>query len=231
MKDSSGAYIVTRSQQRGRQKRSALRPVGVLIATLLILSVIVCVIVFFLTRESSASETNASGFTGKTYYFMYTTECTEKVNAEVAAADAAARGGAGYVFNDGTYKVVAAVYAREADVKTLVSVNPDSAYFSVTLHAIGENASAALDYLCGEWFDTVYLSSSELDRGNITEAAAEHAVVKACDKLLSLVGASGHGGLCRALESVSYDFPNKRTVLSSIRYITAEVIAAVSRLS
>ena len=227
MKDEgSGAYLFTRSQTRPRQKRSARRAAGMLIAMLMVLSAGVILLVVFLPPRSSSTSQAVSAFAGKTYYFMYTSESTDKAQAALSAADTSSRGGAGYVFNDGTYKIVAAVYARESDVKTIVSVNPESAYFSVTLNAAKD--SAALDYLCGEWFDTVYLASAELDRGNITEAAAEHAVSVACDKLVSLAESSDPK-IKRALLNVRYDFPSTVSVLSRIRYIVADVLASVSR--
>lgn len=221
--DSSGAYLFSRSQPRSRQKRrSARRAAGMLIAALLLLTAGVCLLVVFLPRggQAPASATHA---VEKTFYFLYTSECTDRTQAVASAASTSERGGAGYIHNDGTYKTVAAVYARESDVKTLVTVNPESAYFSLSLGKLSAAERKTAEYICGEWFDTMYLAATELDRGNVTESAAERAVAVACSKLARLVVQSSVR-MELALPNSKYEFTDRRTVLSNIRYITADVI-------
>ncbi len=226
--DEASAYFVSRSAPRKTGKRrSSRRAAGLLIATLLLLTAVVCLIVVFMPPRSEKDSVQAAAFGGKTYYFLYTAECTEKLQAETNAAYTAERGGAGFIYNDGTYKIVAAVYERESDVKTLVTVNPDSGYFALSLPKTSGDRSKIADHICGEWYATMYLTSTELDRGNITEAAAERAVSAACDSLARVVYDSGSDRVKRiVLPACEQGFSSNKSVLSNVRYITARVIVA-----
>ena len=203
---------------------------GELIAALLVLTAGICALVIILPRlESPSGTAGAPAFSGKTFYMLATCETDNYAEAVVSSQDAAARGGAGYIYNDGKYHVVAAVYSREADAKTLASVNPDSHYFEVRIPpaTLSEAEIAALDYLAGDWFETLYTAATELDRGNATDAAADYAVMRACARLSELADGCGER-LKRALYSAAeYEPIRSRSTLSYIRYITVRAIDCV----
>lgn len=233
----SDAYIIERGGRRtsGRRRRSgAGRAAGILIAVLLLLTAAICLLVVFLPRIGNKNTAvGASATAGKTYYFLCTEQTDERIQAIAASQNAIERGGGGYIYNDGKYKIIAAVYAKESDVKTLVTVNVNSFYFSLSLPG-GEYSSgdkAILDYLTGEWFDTLSTAATELDRANITEAAAEYAVKTACDRLRDLALNANSEKLKNAIGAISYSTPQYQTVLSYIRYIHVQyVVAAISAL-
>lgn len=231
--DSSGVYIVSRRAAKrsyGGRRRGA---VGVLVTVLLLLTAGICALVVILPRLDGAGggEASAPAFSGKSYYMLATCETDGYAEAAVAAQDASARGGAGYIYNNGKYHVVAAVYSREADAKTLASVNPDSHYFEVWLSptALTDAETAALEYLVGDWFDAVYTAATELDRGNATDAAADYAVMRACAELSRYAEPCGER-LRRTLQAASeYDTVRSRSTLSYIRYITVRAIDLIIR--
>lgn len=229
MKDiRSGAYFINRRPSR-RSARKNRRAAGVLIAVLLLLSAGICLLIVFMPKLTGTVASSSPEFGGKTFYFMATAESTDRAQATVLAGDTAARGGAGYIYNDGKYHVVAAVYEREADVKTLVSINADSHYFALTVPAVkcGDGDKALLEYITGDWFTTLYTAATELDRGNVSDAAAEFTVVSALDRLAELArGASGQ--TANAANAVAQlRIPDNRSVLSYVRYLQASALVCV----
>ena len=232
------AYIIQRGGGRrtsGRRRGGARRAAGILISVLLLLTAAICLLVVFLPRAGGGKSVGASAtIGGKTYYFLCTAETEDRTQSLLHAKNAMDRGGAGYIYNDGKYRIIAAVYARESDVKTLVTVNADSFYFSLNIRG-GDYASgdkAVIEYLTGEWFSVVSAASTELDRGNITESAAEYAVASACDKLRGLAENAKSYRLKSALASCTYDPPQSQTVLSYIRYVNVQyVVSVISALS
>lgn len=232
------AYIIQRGGRKGSSRRrggGARKSAGILISVLLLLTAAICLLVVFLPRTSGGKSVGAAApVGGKTYYFLCTAETEDRTQSLVSAKSAMDRGGAGYVYNDGKYRIIAAVYAKETDVKTLVTVNADSFYFSLTLHGGNYSSSdkAVIEYLTGEWFDVVSAASTELDRGNITESAAEYAVSSACDKLRGLAENAKSTKLKSAVLSCEYNTPQSQTVLSYIRYVNVQfVVSVVSALN
>lgn len=228
----SGAYLVSRRyRNRKPEKYKSRRPrkaAGVLIAVLLLLTAGICLLVVFLPSLSTPSG-GAPSFKGKTYYMLATAEVTDRAQAVVAAQYAAERGGAGYIYNNGSYHIIAAVYERETDAKTLASVNADSHYFALAVppSTCGAGDKRALEYLTGEWFNTVTVAATELDRGNITESAAEHALSAALRRLRDHADGAETARLKRALTAVcEYAMPQSVTVLSYLRYVQVYAVIA-----
>lgn len=233
MRYSDGNAYIIQSGGRKRRRRSggAGRAAGVLISVLLLLTAAICLLVVFLPRLEKSKTVGAASasVSGMTYYFLCTEETDGRVQSIASAQNAMERGGAGYVYNDGKYKTVAAVYERESDVKTLVTVNAESFYFSLGLPS-GEYDSgdrAVIDYLTGEWFETLSTAATELDRGNISESAAEYAAASACKALRDLAYGAHSEKLKNAITSFDYSPPQSQTVLSYIRYIQVRYVLNV----
>lgn len=222
MNGQNGVYFVPRRSARKRKRYGA----GILIVVLLLLTAGICALAVMLPKITDVGAPPVqTGFSGRSFYVLSTGECDELTEARLLAKDTADRGGAGYLFNDGKYRVVAAVYSREADAKLLSGVNENSYYFELKLPAVvGVGDSKALEYFAGEWFETVANAAGDLERGKITEAAAEFAVTSAVNKL-SVAACS-----CEtpAIGSAMTPFePVGTTVLNRIRYIQARAVADV----
>lgn len=171
-----------------------------------------------------------TNFVGKTFFFLATAREDERVRALEQAEYAVERGGAGYLYNDGEYVIIAAVYSRETDAKTLAALNADSSYFSseIPKGEYGSGDLALITYLAGEFFDTVSAAASELDRGNISEAACEHAVGVALGKLEAKAHAADSALLREAaLASAEYDIAFGRSVLSYVRFIHVRAVVNI----
>ena len=173
----SGAYFVRRGGRRNRNRNGSgrsRRAAGVLITVLLILTAAICALVALLPRLSTVGAP-APDFDGKTFYMLAIGRATDREQAQTMAQYAVERGGAGYIYNDGEYKIVAAVYDKESDAKTLTSVNENSYYFELTVPKcnIADADARALRYLTGEWYDAVQTAASELQRGRSEEHTSE----------------------------------------------------------
>lgn len=226
----SGAYFVRRGRG-GRGSGGGRRAAGALIAILLLLTAAICLLVVFLPRLTSAS-VSREGFGGKTFYFLAVGKYPLRDEAVLSVQDTTGRGGAGYIYNDGSYNVIAAVYDSEADAKALASVNAGSFYFALSVPKLNADAAfsvAALDYLANEWFSTLQSAADELQRGNTTEAQAERAAASVCAALRKLSENIETPALEYALESASeYDCPQNKSVLSYIHYVRVRGIALVA---
>lgn len=229
-------YIIDR--RGGRDKSTgAFRAAGVLVGALVFLTAAICLLALFLPKlvEMNAAPVGTVATGGKTFYFLCTAESEGRTQALMSAQSAVERGGAGYIYNDGKYKIVAAAYERETDVKSLEEVNPDSYYFSLDLpraeYASGDRA--VIDYLCGEWFDITHTAATELDRGNTTDAAAEHAVQTVANRLLALSLAAENAMLRLALSGCVYRIGDQtKSVQVNIRgYMVQTLISGIEAIS
>lgn len=223
----SGAYFVSR-RGGGRKRRGSRRGAGILITVLMLLSAAIVGLVILLPRLNAGSSSPV-GFSGKVFYFLATAEETEKETAGLAAREACDRGGAGYIYNNGNYTVIAAVYSRESDAKTVTSVNAGSFYFALTVPAASmSDADRKLaEFLTGEWFETVYTASAELERGNITEASAERAVNSVNAVLLDLCDGASKKPARLITDALSLP-PLSTDVLRAIRYTHVAVTVAAA---
>lgn len=227
---SSGAYIVERGGRRsggpGRPNRAA----GVIIIVLLLLTAGICLLIVFLPRYITHGVSGTPSFAGKTFYLLELGKETERFTARERAQYAIERGGAGYIYNDGNYRIITSVYDREADAKTLASVNADCDYFALSFPQVAAESGdkAVLDYVCGEMFTLCATAITELDRGNITEASAEHAVRSALDEACRLSYSAGSERIKNAvLAAARFDIPQGRSVLSYLRYLQVRAVVSV----
>ncbi len=222
---STGAYFIARKKAKGGR-----RTVGIIITVLLILTAAICVLAFVLPRDDVGASAQAA-FGGKTFYLLATSRTDVRADALSAAQNTSARGGAGYVYNNGKYNVIAAAYKSKSDAQALVDVNDGS--FLVELSVPSSNISGgdlkAARYIVGEWFDAMYAAASDLERALITEAQADRAAQVACAKLFSLAGGVKNPALCRAIEkSADYSVPSAVALKSYIRYIAIRAVVALS---
>lgn len=221
----NGVHIVSRSR-KSRTASHRRGGAGILIFVLLLLTAGICALVVLLPRFDGKTERAA--FAGRSFYMLCTGETDEYDTAQLLAKDTSDRGGAGYVFNDGKYKIVASAYAREADAKLLSGVNTDSTYFEISFpKSENDGDGAALAFFADEWFEKVSAAASDLERGAVTEAAAEFAVSSVSQKLASLADKCESGILSRALQTASEPLSGSRSVLSKIRYVQARTLSAV----
>lgn len=225
----SGAYFVRRGRGRGGHGK---RAAGVLIAVLLLLTAAICLLVVFLPKiTGDESVSVGGGFTRKKFYILTTYVGSVRDDALLAAHDASARGGAGYVYNDGEYKVVASVYDNESDARALASVNDGAQYFELSVSLpvdVDDGTVRAVEYLTGEWFVAVRRAADDLQRGSITEAQAEHAVRSVCRVLVQKTGDAQNSAISRALEYASeYDCPQNMAPLAYIRLVQVRAIISV----
>lgn len=243
MYEESGAYLISRSRRSrstgrsgggggGRRSGGGRGAAGILILVLLLLTASICALVIFLPRLTGEEKSDAKAFAGKTFFLLSIGESDDFQTAAAYAKDAAGRGGAGYVYNDGSYHAVAAVYARESDAKALAAANENSYYFKLAFPSVscGDNDRAVLECLCGEWFTSVYDACASLDRGLTSEAEADFAVRKAFSKLRRLGAVAESAVVADAISrACEYDLLDNmsRSVLSYLRFVTVRAIAEV----
>ncbi len=223
----SGVYFV---QRRSRRKRGGggKRGAGILIAVLLLLTCAICAMAVFLPELSQTSR--SPEFDGKTFYCLVTAESDDFGAAYEAAEGTAAQNGAGYIYNDGKFRVIAAVYATEAEASAVVSVNAGSSYIAVAVPHCALEAEDAdvLEYITGDWFREVAGAANDLDRGVITSAAADHRASAACKRLLNMSDGLHSAPLRRAvIKAGEYELHNDRSVVSYLRYIAVRAILKV----
>ncbi|MCH5163102.1 MAG: hypothetical protein J1G38_06390 [Clostridiales bacterium] len=224
---SSGAYFISKKR---RGPSGGRRGVGFLIVVLLLLTAGICILAVFFPFGSEQASSEAET-TAATFYFLATQECTDRQAASDGALSASSRGGAGYIYNDGSYKIIAAAYRKEGDAKALAEVNDGAFYFKFELKfgSIESKDRAAVKYLTGEWFDALFNAADSLERGNITDAEADRTVRAACLKLLRYADKSNGKSLVRALQKAGeYSPPTGRSLQSYIRYVAVRALDLVA---
>ena len=213
----SGAYFIKRKNS-GRGHGGA-----ILVLVLLVLTAAIVLLAIFLPRKKEGGGQVSLPISETKLYYLVTGETNEYTTALLMVQECASRGGAGYLFNDGTYHAVAAVYGKESDVRDLAAVNDGARYFSLGFSgaALGKFDSSALSYALGEFNDTLFTAATELDRKSMSDAAADNAVAAACRKLKALSMSVENAPLARAFDIASEYDPNadNRTLLTYIRFV------------
>ena len=201
-----------------------------MITTLILLSAAICLLVIFLPKLTSVA-VGSQTFGGQTFYFLATEKFDDRTKALLGAQSAVDRGGAGYIYNDGSYHIVAAVYDKESDAKALTAVNENSYYFSLTVHKtdMTESETKLIAFITGEWFTAVSAAASELSRGNITESQAECAVLSVCLKAISLAENVSPMLSNAVTAACDYSCPLSISVLAYIRYVQVDTVVSVVR--
>jgi hypothetical protein len=132
-----GDYPRIITKNRKKRRKSAL-PVAT--ALIFLLSLGALIIAFLPSKETSKITIGA-----RSWYFVIVDEHTEIVKAEVEAALTREKGGAGYILNDGAYKVAAAVYASFSDAEKIVERIDNATVKKVKIERFSVNGIAKAD--------------------------------------------------------------------------------------
>lgn len=202
---------------------------GIAIVVLTLLTAGICALVLFFPTASDDSPVSTPAASVETFdfYLLCTFESDDRQAAYDNALVTAARGGAGYVYNDGKYRVVAAVYRKKEDAEALSEVNDGSFCVKLEIRFSAKNKAQknAVAYLAGEWFDDISRASTGLERGSITDAQAERSAIAACNKLLRYADEIKSGAVYRTLvEAGEYSVPTSRELKSYLRYVAARAV-------
>lgn len=133
---------------------------------------------------------------GKTYrvkaetrYFLVTGTYDSIADANLAAAIVKERGGAGYIFNDGKFRIAAAVYKDKKTAETVaVKQKSETEIYPITIKettlgsdkAIAKSLAAALN-VYDEIFRDLTAVTEEYEKGNSTEGALALAATNAAE--------------------------------------------------
>ena len=194
-----------------------------LIVLLLLLTAGIVFLAVILPRlPTKEKQVGASAFSGRTFYLLSVGRSDEYLIAATYAQDAVSRGGGGYIYNDGRYHAIAAAYARESEAKALADINDGAYYLTIDIpQTDNETDAAVVKYVCGDFFTELSDAAVALDRGTITEAAADYIVFEAVMRLNNLT--DGNMSL-----DVDYERGGGgRNQLSYIRYIIVKALVGV----
>ncbi len=231
-------YIIT--------KKHTVRHVywGRIIAFVVVVALIVIGVVLWFSRSSGKLVTPA-----REYWFVSMGEYGDLAEASSRAETVVASGGAGYIYGQTSYKVVAACYADKSDAdkvsERLGAGGEHVSVFSVACAEIAvekpkKNADVLKNMLKRpqELFDALYDISVKTDTKEITETAAKYAVLKMSVKCSDYASESAKIGsvadtylsvlltsLALSLDNLAYaqkDFPQ------SIKYALCEFAVKIS---
>lgn len=186
------------------------------------------------------------------YRLLSVGEYADLAEASVRVEQAVTAGGAGYVYGDGPYTVAIACYANEADaeaVRARIEANGETAKIlvlaspAITLETPSDKSEAELLRKMlprpGELFDELYAVSVKADTKEITEAAAQYAVLKmsvACgDYAKSCADAKSDAGayLAALFLSLGDTFDTaaraEKNVLQAVKYALCESAVRICR--
>ncbi len=126
-----GDYPRIITKNRKKRRKSAL---PLLTTLIFLLSLGALVLAFLPSRETSKITIGA-----RSWYFVIVAEHTEIVKAEVEAVLTREKGGAGYILNDGEYKVAAAVYASFSAAEKVAKKLDNATVKSVKINRFSVN--------------------------------------------------------------------------------------------
>ncbi|MDR2201196.1 MAG: hypothetical protein LBP26_00295 [Clostridiales bacterium] len=169
-----------------------------------VVSLSVCAAVFLLAARAGYFKTAAREF-----YYVSVFRGGESGAARTAAEQNGRLGGAGYIINDGEFKVAAAVYAKKADAETVAARLLEAGYSASVLplyapgrkHADTKNGQTnakikAYYSVIDEMFSRLDAAAAALERGESTEALAlrdASLLYEKCQKLNSEVAGLQNG--------------------------------------
>lgn len=162
-------YIIDKS--RPPRKKSRMLGVLLLLTTAVAAGIVVYCVLF------------KSTFTvkGRTFYAVITTVTETEAEAVAASDNVRKAGGSGYIVNDGTYRIVAAVYADSKAAETVagrmngasvLTLDVKKMKFKGDDRAANARLAETVYYAYTELFDDLYALSIELDEKRTSESAA-----------------------------------------------------------
>lgn len=130
---------------------------------------------FFFTREKSGNINDKDSIPAMHFYAYKISESTDFAVAYTAAEALSVKGGGGYIYNDGVFNVLVAVYPTEQEALSVVSQNTGGEVLSLNIPQVNISDSSArecIKYLIGDYFDGVYKTAIALESGSATQSAA-----------------------------------------------------------
>ena len=159
---------------------------------LAVMIIIICFTLTFITADiisggeifDKLADVFANSSSVPVYYAVEIGSYSDIASARQVSELYRKRGAGGYVINDGTYRVIAAVYSNREDAQVIVT-KLISDGLSGTIYEIkgakvnydkygdvGKELETAADF-CGALYEKLYLISNDLDKGEITENEAK----------------------------------------------------------
>lgn len=177
-------HIISRKSKKRPKKRRG-RTSGRVRAVLIGLCV-VCAAVFLITVFAVYPSRDVIRLKAEKWYYVSLYSPTEIVEAELNAQSLKETGGAGYIINDGTFRVTAFVYDSSSDAKAVADKQTLTAsVYTVALPEVkidavkDESTSKQVKEgfsVHGKVYDDIVSVLNEFDRGQTTESAMLHAV-------------------------------------------------------
>ena len=217
-------FIIENKKSR-KSARSGGRRGGLIVFLLLFFGAIAVGIVVFFSFGK-----NTFTVKGRTLYAVRLFASEVEAEATERAAAVKAAGGSGYVYNDGTYSVLAAIYANEKDAQTVADRNAGQIVtltlpkFKCKMYQDGATSQTVSDcarYAFTTLFDDLYKISVDLDAHVLSESAAAYQVAD-CKNALLDVGQS--------LDALLVRFPSDATLLK-IKNAYLDAAAFVEKVS
>lgn len=173
----------------GRRNVGHRRVLPVFLA-LLLCSVVPIVVTYTFLSKTTEAAGRTYRVKAETRYFLVTGSYDVTGDARLAAAVVKEKGGAGYLINDGKFRVIAAVYRDKKSAESVAAKQKsDNEVYPVTIKetSLGENAEIAKRLSVAlNVYDSVFIDvnsvTEEYERGNSTDGALTLAVTNAAGR-------------------------------------------------
>ena len=229
-------HIVEKRRARAAKKPTAApsrRKIGLKLAvTAAVLSVFA---LFYVAFNSARTET-VMRVKRKEWYYVGIFTSADSGQATIKALDIRTRGGAGFIYNDGNFSVVASVYPTEREAKSVEGKQPDPATAETD-----ETISSALALPAAAIAELNDMAQS-YEKGNLTESEVAYRLdgirAKANEFLCAVEGQTSAAAtysakvLAAIIEAIGKADDDEAAVLSSrLRYCACEIVDGVAELS
>lgn len=182
-----------KSRGYGYRRNAARRRVLPVFLILLLCTVLPIAATYALLSKTTQTAGRTYRVKAETRYFLVTGSYDVTGDARLAAAVVKEKGGAGYLINDGKFRVIAAVYRDKKSAESVAAKQKDDIeIYPVTIKetTLGENAeiakklSVALN-VYDSVFSDVTSVTEEYERSNSTDGALTLAVTNAAERMTS----------------------------------------------
>lgn len=240
-------HIISRKNKKRPKKRQ--KTASAKIKAMLIGLCVVCATVFIITAIASFPSRDIIRLKAEKWYYVSFYSPTEIVEAELNAQSLKETGGAGYIINDGTFRVTAFVYDSSSDAKTVADKQTLAAtVYTVALPEVkidavkDEKTSKQVKEgfsVHGKVYDDIVSVLNDFDRGQTTESAMLHAIASVRSSIISErerqqaiyneTSSSAVNALCDYLDSAAESLDTamlgeNNGLASRIRYALCEII-------